>query len=188
MPRASSIRPSRLGRRACARTRSIRLPARVSGTARFAAISRLQASTQLEVVAGVRRKSPRHWNLLFATRNLMAASSCRDLLTAGSQWLDGWPFATSSWMKRRAVSPRRRARLERVGGRRRDFANTRYGAAAEQYGKAIVSGSGSGRARTDLPSGSGAASAVCVGAHGGRARLLAGDRRRHRDAGCFVAG
>jgi hypothetical protein len=97
----------------------------------FAAISRLQASTQPEVVAGVREEIAAALESPLCNSNLMAASSCRDLLTAGAQWL-GWMALRDKQLDEAA---RRFSTAPSSGWSawveaRRDFANTRYGPAA----------------------------------------------------------
>jgi tetratricopeptide (TPR) repeat protein len=104
----------------------------------FAAISRLQASIQPEAVAGARDEIAAALDSPLCNSNLMSASSCRDLLTAGAQWL-GWIALRANQMDEAA---RRFSTAPGSGWSawvegRRDFANTRYGSAAEQYAKAI---------------------------------------------------
>jgi hypothetical protein len=91
--------------------------ARFSGAARVRRIARLQASTQPEAVAAVRDEIAAALESPLCNSNLMSASSCRDLLTAGAQWL-GWIALRANQMDEAARRFLHGAefRLERVGG------------------------------------------------------------------------
>jgi tetratricopeptide (TPR) repeat protein len=104
----------------------------------FAGIAPLQSSTQHEVVARARKEIAAALDSPLCNSNLMPASSCLDLLTAGSQWL-GWMALGGNQLDEAA---RRFSTAPGSGWSawidgRRNFAGAQYKAAAEQYGKAI---------------------------------------------------
>ena len=104
----------------------------------FAGIARLQASTQPEVVSAVREEIAAALESPLCNSTLMSASSCRDLLTAGAQWL-GWIALRGNQMDeavRRFSTAPGSGWSAWVEGRR-NFTNAQYGGAAAQYGKAI---------------------------------------------------
>jgi hypothetical protein len=109
-----------------------------SGLRVFAAIARLQASIQTEAVAGARQEIAAAMESPLCNSNVMPAASCRDLLTAGEQWL-GW-IALSGGQLDEAVRHFSTAPSSGwsawVDGRR-NFAGAQYKAAADQYGKAL---------------------------------------------------
>ena len=104
----------------------------------FAGIARLQASTQPEAVNAARQEIAAALDTPLCNSNVMPASSCRDLLTAGEQWL-GWMALRGGQFDEAArhFSTAPASGWSAWVEGRRNFAGTQYKAAAEQYGKAI---------------------------------------------------
>jgi tetratricopeptide (TPR) repeat protein len=114
-------------------------PEPVSSAVRvFAGIARLQASTQPEAVEGARQEIVAALESPLCNSNVMPASSCRDLLTAGEQWL-GWMALRGGQLEEasRHFSTAPSSGWSAWVDGRRNFAGAQYKAAAEQYGKAI---------------------------------------------------
>jgi tetratricopeptide (TPR) repeat protein len=104
----------------------------------FAGIARLQASTGVEAVAAARKEVATALESPLCDSNLMSEGFCRDVLTAGAQWL-GWIALRANQLDEAAryfsASPSSGWSAWVQG--RRDFAGSQYAAAAAQYGKAI---------------------------------------------------
>jgi hypothetical protein len=104
----------------------------------FASIARLHGATDVEVAATARQEIATALESPSCTSSLMPPAFCAEVLAGGAQWL-GWMALRENQLDhaaRRFSQAPGSGWSEWVQGRR-EFDNARFGAAAEQYAKAI---------------------------------------------------